>query len=241
MPRRRKNRRVAGLPDVTYYKPQGIPLRYLKETRLSVEEAEALRLKDLEGLDQTEAASRMGISRPTFQRVLAAARRHVAEALLGGRAIRIEGGDFTIETASSIRNIKEGSMKIAVVTDDGTTISAHFGRATAYEVFTVTDGAVTGRERREKAGHHTFAEHEGGHGEEGTPHGYGSGARSRHDAMAGTIGDCQALIGGGMGQGAYENLRERGIEPVITDVTDIEEAVNRYLAGELPNLMDRLH
>jgi len=89
-----KRRRVEFLPDITYFKPAGIPLRALKEVRLSVEEAEAIRLKDLEGLEQEQGAERMNISRPTFQRVLAAGRRKIADALLNGKAIRIEGGNF---------------------------------------------------------------------------------------------------------------------------------------------------
>jgi predicted DNA-binding protein (UPF0251 family) len=84
---------------VTYFKPAGIPLRALDEARLSVEEAEAIRLKDLEGLEQEEGAERMNVSRPTFQRVLVSARRKMADALLNGKAIRIEGGSF--EMASS--------------------------------------------------------------------------------------------------------------------------------------------
>ena len=94
MPRPLKCRRVAFLPQVNYFKPAGVPLRLLDEVILSVEEAEALRLKDLEGLEQSESAERMNISRPTFQRVLAAARQKVADALLHGKAIRIEGGNF---------------------------------------------------------------------------------------------------------------------------------------------------
>jgi predicted DNA-binding protein (UPF0251 family) len=94
MPRPPKCRRVAFLPNVTYFKPAGIPLRALDEVRLSVEEAEAIRLKDLEGLEQEEGAERMNISRPTFQRVLVSARQKVADALLNGKAIRIEGGNF---------------------------------------------------------------------------------------------------------------------------------------------------
>jgi len=89
-----KCRRVAFLPEVLYFKPAGIPLRALDEVRLSIEEAEAIRLKDLEGLEQEECAERMSISRPTFQRVLALARQKVANALLTGKAIRIEGGNF---------------------------------------------------------------------------------------------------------------------------------------------------
>jgi len=61
---------------------------------LSVEEAEAIRLKDLEGMEQEEGAERMNISRLTFQRILASARQRMAEALLHGKAIRIEGGNF---------------------------------------------------------------------------------------------------------------------------------------------------
>jgi len=94
MPRPPKCRRVAFLPNVTYFKPAGIPLRDLEEVRLSVEEAEAIRLKDIEGLEQEQGAERMNISRPTFQRVLASGRRKIADALLNGKAVRIEGGNF---------------------------------------------------------------------------------------------------------------------------------------------------
>jgi predicted DNA-binding protein (UPF0251 family) len=96
MPRPPKCRRVAFLPEATYFKPAGIPLRVLDEVRLSVEEAEAIRLKDLEGLEQEQAAGKMNISRPTFQRVLASARQKIADALLSGKAIRIEGGNFEV-------------------------------------------------------------------------------------------------------------------------------------------------
>lgn len=94
MPRPIKWRRVAFIPEATYFKPAGIPMRVLEEVRLSVEEAEAVRLKDLEGLEQEQGAEKMNISRPTFQRVLVSARQKIAEALLNGKAIRIEGGNF---------------------------------------------------------------------------------------------------------------------------------------------------
>ena len=89
-----KFRCVASVPEVTFFKPVGIPYRLLKEVCLSVEQAEAIRLKDLEGLEQTDCARRMNISRPTFHRVLSAARGKLADALLNGKAIRIEGGTF---------------------------------------------------------------------------------------------------------------------------------------------------
>jgi len=66
----------------------------LEEVVVSVEEAEAVRLKDLEGLEQEQCAGRMNISRPTFQRVLESARRKVADALLHGKAIKIGGGNY---------------------------------------------------------------------------------------------------------------------------------------------------
>jgi predicted DNA-binding protein (UPF0251 family) len=97
MPRPPKCRRVAFLPEASFFKPAGIPLRALSEVRLSVEEAEAIRLKDLEGLAQEPSSQKMNISRPTFQRVLASARQKIADALLKGKAIRIEGGNFEIE------------------------------------------------------------------------------------------------------------------------------------------------
>lgn len=96
MPRPAKCRRISYLPGVTFFKPAGIPMRSLEEIQLGMEEAEALRLKDLEGLDQQKAAERMNISRPTFQRGLVAARHKVADALLNGRAVRITGGTFEV-------------------------------------------------------------------------------------------------------------------------------------------------
>jgi len=89
-----KWRCVASIPEITYFKPAGIPARILEEVCISVEEAEAIRLKDLEGLEQEECAQRMNISRSTFHRVLGEARSKLADALLKGKAIRIEGGNF---------------------------------------------------------------------------------------------------------------------------------------------------
>jgi len=94
MPRPIKWRRVGSIPEVTYFKPAGIPRRFLDEICLSVEEVEALRLKDSDGLQQEECAEKMHVSRPTFHRVLESARGKIADALINGKAIRIEGGSF---------------------------------------------------------------------------------------------------------------------------------------------------
>ena len=92
MPRNRKCRFVNAQPRVTMYKPSGVPGHTLEVVNLGLDELEALRLADQEGLYQEAAAARMGISRPTFSRLIDAARRKVADALLGGKAIVIEGG-----------------------------------------------------------------------------------------------------------------------------------------------------
>jgi uncharacterized protein len=94
MVRPRRLRMVEGMPSVVYYKPQGIPLRCLKEVVVSVSEFEALRLKDYEGLGQIDASVRMDISQPTFNRLYMDARRKIGRALVEGLAIRIEGGNY---------------------------------------------------------------------------------------------------------------------------------------------------
>ena len=131
-------------------------------------------------------------------------------------------------------------MRIAVVTEDEATIHQHFGRAPYYLVYTIEDGKVVDKERRDKAGHHIFGGH-AMHTAPGEQHGYDAGAQSRHAAMAETIADCQALIAGGMGRGAYESMKSYNIETIVTDILSIDEAVKMYIEGKLQNLMDRLH
>ena len=94
MGRRRMQRKVSTMPPINHFKPSGIPKAEIDEVNLLVEEAEAIRLKDLEGLEQEDCAERMRISRTTFSRILDAARRKIADALLNGKGLRIEGGNF---------------------------------------------------------------------------------------------------------------------------------------------------
>ena len=96
MARPEKLRCVAQLPNVGFFKPAGIPANALQGIRLSLEEVEAIRLKDLEGLEQEVCAHQMHISRPTFHRILESARKKVADALINGKAIQIEGGNFEL-------------------------------------------------------------------------------------------------------------------------------------------------
>jgi predicted DNA-binding protein (UPF0251 family) len=94
MARPKRCRRIGFLPSVAYFEPRGVPPRYLEEVCLLVEELEAMRLHDVGGLGQEESGKLMNVSQPTFHRILESARRKVAQALVNGKALRIEGGDF---------------------------------------------------------------------------------------------------------------------------------------------------
>jgi predicted Fe-Mo cluster-binding NifX family protein len=132
-------------------------------------------------------------------------------------------------------------MKIAVISNDGTILSQHFGMAPLYVVATVENGKVTAKETRNKMGHQHFGGGQHPVHQHGERHGFDADSQDKHAQMAQNIDDCQVLLAGGMGWGAYESLKSRGIEPIITDIQDIDEAVNTYLKGELPNLMEKLH
>ena len=92
MPRPKKPRFVSGYPTLTAFIPEGVPVT--GEIFLSVEELEAVRLSDFEGLDQETAANLMEVSRQTYGRILAHARQSISEALITGKALKIEGGDY---------------------------------------------------------------------------------------------------------------------------------------------------
>jgi predicted Fe-Mo cluster-binding NifX family protein len=132
-------------------------------------------------------------------------------------------------------------VKVAVITDDGRTISQHFGRAPFFLVATVEDGRILSTEMRSKAGHHTFAQaEEPSHGHAG-PHGFDPASQGRHAVMLAAIQDCQVVLAGGMGQGMYQNLQQAGIRPVMTEIRSIEEALQAFAEGRLPEHPDRVH
>ena len=141
-------------------------------------------------------------------------------------------------------------MLIAVVSDDGKTISAHFGRARYYVVLEIEEGQIQSQETREKPGHHTFhqqhspdqhPEHEHGEHSHGEVHGMGEGAQLRHKAMIEVIQDCEAVLTRGMGRGAYLHMQQAGINPVVTDIEDIQEAMGAYIDGTIVDHTERLH
>lgn len=96
MPRPVKPRRIEKQPDYTYFKPRGVPTSQLDEVVLKVEELEALRLKDVVCLHQADCAEQMHVSRQTFQNIIESARSKVTGALISGKAIRIQGGNYTL-------------------------------------------------------------------------------------------------------------------------------------------------
>ncbi len=96
MARPKKNRIVAHNSSISYFKPRGVPMLQLEEVRLTVDECESIRLADLLGLPYEDAGRQMGVSRATFGRIIQHARQVVADALINGKAISIEGGNYTI-------------------------------------------------------------------------------------------------------------------------------------------------
>ena len=143
-------------------------------------------------------------------------------------------------------------MRIAAVSDDGKTISAHFGRATHYVVVQVEDGKILSQEQREKPGHHTFSQqqtdhhdHHDGHAhgdhKHNEGHGMGEGARSRHVQMVEVIRDCQVVLSRGMGRGAYQHIQQAGVQPIVTDIVEIQDAIQAWINGTLVDHTDRLH
>jgi len=146
------------------------------------------------------------------------------------------GQHFSLEVLK-----KEINLKIATITEDGKTISQHFGRAPYYLVLTIEEGKVVNKEMRNKMGHNHF--HDVQHAEESNAAGHGmdSVSHNKHISMAEAISDCKALLCGGMGMGAYESMRQLNIQPVVTDIRDIDEAAQAFIDGKLVDHTELLH
>jgi len=132
-------------------------------------------------------------------------------------------------------------MKIGVITDDGQTISQHFGRAPYYLVATVENNQIVKRELRNKLGHAQFANQPHPEEQPGQPHGMDPASHNKHLQMAEAIADCEALLCRGMGMGAYESMKARGIRPVVTDIAIVDEAVMAYVQGNIVDQVEQLH
>jgi len=103
MPRPCKCRRISGTPGAQYFKPCGTPVSSLEEAVLTLDELEALKLADLNGLYQEDAAEKMNVSRQTFGNIIEKARKTLADAVVNGKALKIEGGVYSFKNHSHKR------------------------------------------------------------------------------------------------------------------------------------------
>lgn len=131
-------------------------------------------------------------------------------------------------------------MKIAIITDDGKSISQHFGRATHYLVLTIENGKITNREMRSKVGHNQFSG-EPHHDHHDETHGLDEAHHDKHTQMAGSISDCEAVICGGMGMGAYQSMLRLNIKPIVTDLQDADSIAQAYIDGKIIDHTEKLH
>jgi predicted Fe-Mo cluster-binding NifX family protein len=129
---------------------------------------------------------------------------------------------------------------LAAVTDDGITISQHFGRAKYYEVLFIENDEVVKRERREKMGHNNFVNTEHHHHIEGQ-HGLDEVSHNKHVSMAEAIKDCSILLARGMGFGAYQSLAQLNIKPIVTDIQNIDAAIQSLINGTIIDHTEKLH
>lgn len=143
-------------------------------------------------------------------------------------------------------------MKIAIACVDEQTISPHFGRAETYLVYSVDNGMIVNREVLAKQGHRQLFSGEAGQhlhagygqgnrqgGGQGS--GFGLKAKCKHEQMMENIRDCDVLLARGMGRGAYQDLLDQGIRPIITDIPDVESALQAVLTDTIIDHTEKLH
>jgi len=205
MPRPCCKKIIHNISGYEVFKPNGIPLQELEEIILSLDELEALRLADLEGLYQDAAARAMGISRQTFGRIIASARQKTANALLNGKALRITGGNIRLKNAG------EEVMKIAIPTI-GDQIDQHFGHCEKYTIYTIEGKTIKTEETMASAA--------------------GCGCKSN---IASTLAQSgvKILIAGSIGNGAVNVLTSNGIKTIKGASGTAKNAVELYLRDEL--------
>lgn len=236
MPRPRKCRKVCCLPDNEGF----VPVRGGEELTpivLNVDEYEAIRLIDREGLSQEQCGEYMHIARTTVQQMYAVARKKLADALVEGLPLRIEGGDYALCNGNSeayecsncykrrihqmIERPKgENTMRIAVTYENGE-IFQHFGHTEQFKIYDVEDGRIVSSEVIDTLG-------------------------SGHGALAGGLSalHADALICGGIGGGAQDALAAAGIRLYSGVSGDADAAAQALAAGTLaynPHVMCNHH
>jgi predicted DNA-binding protein (UPF0251 family)/predicted Fe-Mo cluster-binding NifX family protein len=189
------------------FRPSGASVGRSEEVVLTFDEAEALRLADLEGLYQQAAAQRMSISRQTFGRIIESARRKTADALLGGKRLRIDGGTVAIEER------RNRPVLIAVPTTARGLVEGHFGLCERFVIYTIdTDGKILAEERIEAS--------------------IGPGCKSSATARLAALG-VSVLIAGRMGEGAVHVFCAHGIRVIRGASGSARSAALAYTRGEL--------
>ena len=224
MPRPRKLRCVRRQPVQAFYKPQGVPMSRLKGVVLPVEGLEAIRLADAEGMEQNAAARLMDVSRPTFSRILADARRMVAEAITKGWAIRIEGGAYRIETDRDVklkkidRKSEELTMEKIAVSCDGPglddPVESRFGRAAG---FMIVDPETLEFEYLDNGSSQAMAR--------------GAGIQAAENVAR---SGAKVVLTGYVGPKAFQTLQAAGVQigQNMENLT-VREAVERYKTGQI--------
>lgn len=202
------------VPEYVSFSPAGAGTPSNSTVRLALDELEAIRLIDLEGLDQQQAAERMGVARTTVAAVYARARRIVADALVNGKEISIGGGSVTFAPAAAHgepwpSKQKESMMRIAVTYENGN-VFPHFGRTESFKLYDVEDGKVVSSEVV---------------GANGVSHG----------ALAGLLAanGVDVLICGGLGGGALAALQQAGVAVYGGARGPVDDVVDAFLAGSL--------
>ena len=210
MPRPFRCRRIERLPVYRSFSPDDIEAG--EAVRMTVDEFEALRLLDDEGLTQEACAARMNIARTTVTAIYESARRKVADALVRGKRLLITGGCCSFEPAALRQNIREKgleTMRIAVTYDHGE-VFQHFGHTEQFKLYDVNDGTITGEQVVDTDG-------------------------SGHGALAGFLqaAGVDALICGGIGMGAQMALADAGIRLYAGVQGSADEAARALAAGTL--------
>ena len=218
MPRPPNCRRIAGKPGACVFKPAGVPACRLQWLNLTLDEFEALRLADLDGLHQEQAATRMRVSRQTFGRILSEARRAVAEAVINGWALHIQGGDYAVNPVETSHTTQEVKMDKIAVSSEGPTLDAaldpRFGRAAG---FIVVDPQTLDFQYVDNGAGQTMAQ--------------GAGIQAAETIVQ---AGARALLTGYVGPKAFMALQAAGIKVAQNlENMSVRQAVERFNSGQV--------
>ena len=241
MPRPRCRRTVGYLPSVTYFKPAGVRIADLDEVLLGHDEVEAIRLKDQLGLPQEEAAKEMHVSQPTFHRLIQSAHKKLADAVVSGKALKIEGGSIAIGEdvlppcghwrdrcgrkggkvgfSPSMKSVEGGSMKIAISSVDGSLsgmVDERFGRC---KKFIIYDRESKSYEVIDNAQNMNSPQ--------------GAGIQSSQNIVN---AGAQTVISGHLGPNAFRVLQEAGVDVFTTSNMTVSDAIGAFEEGKLNKL-----